>query len=44
VTSLENCDIKLSTAKSYFIHDFISTLDDVAELKNRVMKPPLRMG
>jgi hypothetical protein len=33
MTSVENCDVKLSTDKGCFIHDFISTLDDVAELK-----------
>jgi hypothetical protein len=30
---LENCDIKLSIENDCFIHDFVSTLDDVAELK-----------
>jgi hypothetical protein len=32
MTNIENYDIKLSAEKCYFIHDFISTLDDV-ELK-----------
>jgi hypothetical protein len=32
MASVENYDMKLSTEKYYFIHDFISTLDDV-ELK-----------
>jgi hypothetical protein len=32
MASVENYDMKLSTEKCYFIHDFISTLDDV-ELK-----------
>jgi hypothetical protein len=32
MTSLGNCDMKLSTKKSCFIPDFISTLDDVTEL------------
>jgi hypothetical protein len=33
MASLENCDMKLFTEKDCFIHDFISTLDDVIELK-----------
>jgi hypothetical protein len=33
MAGLENYDIKLSTEKGCFIHNFISTLDDVAELK-----------
>jgi hypothetical protein len=33
MASLENCDIKLSTDKKYFIHNFISALNDVSELK-----------
>jgi hypothetical protein len=33
VASLVNCNIKLSTEKSYFIHDFISTFDDMVELE-----------
>jgi hypothetical protein len=33
VASLENCDMKSSTEKDCFIHDFISTLDNVVELK-----------
>jgi hypothetical protein len=31
--SLVNYDIKLSTEKDYFIHNFISIFDDVTELK-----------
>jgi hypothetical protein len=33
MANLENCDMKLSIKKDYFIHDFISTLDDVTELE-----------
>jgi hypothetical protein len=31
--SIENYDIKLSTENGCFIHDFISILNNVAELK-----------
>jgi hypothetical protein len=31
--NIENYDIKLSTEKDCFIHDFISTLNNVTELK-----------
>jgi hypothetical protein len=31
VISLGNCNMKLSTEKVCFIHDFISTLDNVTE-------------
>jgi hypothetical protein len=33
MANLENYDMKLSIQKDYFIPDFISTLDDVTELK-----------
>jgi hypothetical protein len=33
MTNLENCDIKLSIEKYYFIHNFISIFNDVIELK-----------
>jgi hypothetical protein len=33
VVNLGNYDMKLSTKKYCFIHDFIFTLDDVTELK-----------
>jgi hypothetical protein len=33
MTSLKNCDMKLSIKKGYFINNFTSTLDDVPELK-----------
>jgi hypothetical protein len=42
VTSLKNYDIKLSTEKDCFIHNFISTLYDMVELKI-VRLNPLRM-
>jgi hypothetical protein len=35
--------MKFSTEKGWFIHNFISTLDDMTELKT-VMKPPLGMA
>jgi hypothetical protein len=33
MTSLVNSDMKVSTEKVFFIHDFIFTPDDVAELE-----------
>jgi hypothetical protein len=33
MTSLRNCDMKQSTKKGCFIHNFIFTLDDVVKLK-----------
>jgi hypothetical protein len=33
MTSLKNYDIKLSNKKDCFIYNFISTLDDMTELK-----------
>jgi hypothetical protein len=39
VTSLRNCDMKLSIKKSCFIHDFISTLDDGASTSAKKIWP-----
>jgi hypothetical protein len=35
--------MKLSAKKYYFIHDFISTLDNV-RVKNRIIKLPIKMA